>query len=325
MKTRLLLRKLRSNTFFALIVFCICMNHSWSQNLMLNPTCDEHGTGMGSTTDNADSYDMTPNNTILDETGATIPSPYQAIWDNDPLEDWLELFYLGMAGSLDEQPGSTSGGNNGTRGVKLYMDTSPSLPGLCSRRIYQKVEGLTIGADYTFSVDSRSEAMGTPSEVYMLNTEIADEVGINANGGADSSVDGFMNITNDFDTYTTNSFSFTASNTFVVVYIRSLGSVDGNTEVFYDNFSLVEDVLSVEDFSISNFRVYPNPANDVISIDSNNIEISEIRMFDLLGKNVLSQNDIRGNTINVSNLNAGVYFMKIFADGNSVTKKIIIE
>lgn len=211
-----------------------------AQNLMLNPTCDDHGSANGSTSDNADSYDMTPNNTILDESGAEINSPYQAIWDNDPLEDWLELYYLGSSGSLDEQPGATGDGNNGTRGIKLYMDTSPNLPGQSSRRIYQKVIGLTAGLQYTFTVDSRSEAANTPSEVYLLNTEISGEDGINSNGGEDSAVDGFFEITNDYDSWTTSAITFTATNSFVVVYIRSLGSVDQNTEVFYDNFSLVE-------------------------------------------------------------------------------------
>lgn len=325
MKTKLLFTKQRSKTFYTLLVFCLCFNYGWSQNLMQNPTCDDHGGGSGSTSDNADAYDMTPNNDIKDELGNDVPSPYQAVWDNDNLEDWLEVFYLGAAGSLDEQPGSTSSGNGGTRGVKLYMDSSPSLPGQCSRRLYQKVEGLTIGLQYTFSVDSRSEAMGTPSEVYMLNTEIADEVGINANAGADLSVDGFFNITNDFDTFTTNTLTFTATNTFVVVYIRSLNSVDDATEVFYDNFSLVEGVLSVDDFSTSNVKIYPNPANDFINIESNVNEITEVALYDILGKKVLSQNKLTNNRLDISNLTRGVYFIKINSNGNSITKKIIKE
>ncbi len=325
MKTKLLFTKHLTNTFYALIVFCLCFNYGWSQNLMQNPTCDLHGTGMGSTTDNADAYDMTPNNDIKDETGMDIPSPYQAVWDNDDLEDWLEQFYLGMAGSMDEQPGSTSGGN-GSRGVKLYMDTSPNLPGVCTRRIYQKVEGLTIGMDYTFSVESRSEAMGTPSEVYMLNTEIADEVGINANGGTDSSVDGFMTITNDFDAFTSNSMTFTATNTFVVVYIRSLNSVDGDTEVFYDKFSLVEEALSTDEFSSSSFKVYPNPARTVLNIDTNlDTEDLSVQVFSLLGSKVIDT-ELGDGTLDVSTLSKGLYLVKIISESNtSITKRIIIE
>ena len=289
---------------------------------MLNPTCDDW---TNTTSDNADAYDITPNNMIFDNTGTEVTSPYQPIWDNDPLEDWLEVFYLGAAGSLDEQPGSTSSGNGGTRGVKLYMDTTPPLPGLCSRRIYQKVEGLTIGLDYTFSVDSRSEAAGTDSEVYILNTQIANETGINANGGADASVDAYMDIVaaDPWATFTTA--SFTATNTFAVVYIRALGAVDGNTEVFYDNFSLVEEVLSVDDVLASKFNVYPNPAKDFLTIDSRNINISSVNVFNVLGTKVLERKELNDNKLDISSLSNGIYFLKISADNATLTKKFIVE
>jgi hypothetical protein len=325
MKTKLLFTKQQSISLFTIMVFCLCINYGWSQNLMLNGDCDTHGTNMGSTTDNADSYDMTPNNTILDETtGAEVSSPYQAIWDNDPLEDWLEVFYLGMAGSLDEQPGSTSGGNNGTRGVKLYDDGNPVITG-CSRRIYQKVEGLSIGTEYTFSVDIRAEATGTPSEIYILNTEIADEVGINANGATDTSVDGFLNVLDDSGSFNNHSFDFTASNTFAVVYIRSLNSVDGATEVFYDNFSLTEKTLSVEDQIASKFKVYPNPASKFININSRNINISSVNVFNVLGTKVLERKELNDNKLDISSLSNGIYFLKISADNTTVTKKFIVE
>ena len=323
MKTKLLFTKQQSLTMFTILVFFLSFNFASAQNLMMNPTCDEH---TASTSDNADSYDMTPNNEIKDETNTNVPSPYQAVWDNDDLEDWLETFYLGAAGSLDEQPGSTSSGNNGTRGVKLYDDGSPAITG-CSRRLYQKVVGLTIGTQYTFSVDSKSEATGTPSEVYLLNTEITDEVGINANGSSDASVDGYMDITNDFDAWTTNSVTFTATNTFAVVYVRSLNSVDDDTEVFYDNFSFVVDTTAAtSEFSAANFNVYPNPANEFITITAKNSNvISSVEMFDILGKQIM-KSELNNDKLDVSNLNKGVYIMKINSNDNSSnTLKVIIE
>jgi len=293
---------------------------------MQNGTCDDW---TNTTSDNADAYDMTPNNDIVDNSGATVPSPYQAVWDNDALEDWLEIFYLGAAGSLDEQPGSTSSGAGGTRGVKLYDDGDPVITG-CSRRLYQKVVGLTIGNDYTFSVDSRSEETGTPSEVYILNTEITDEVGINTNGGSDASVDGFTTITTDYNTdssvFTNTSLTFTATNTFVVVYVRSLSSVDDATEVFYDNFSLVQDATaSVDDVFASNLKIYPNPANDYISILSNNVKISSVELYNILGSKIVSAKTLTNDRLNISNVSKGIYLLKINAEGASTTKKIVIE
>ncbi len=324
MKTKLLFTK-QTKTFYILLVFSLCFNYGWSQNLMLNPTCDDHTSSTG---DNADAYDMTPNNTILDE--STVPvaidSPYQAIWDNDALEDALEIKYLGAAGSLDEQPGSTSSGNNGTRGVKLYDDGNPVITG-SSRRLYQKVLGLTIGTNYVFSVDSRSEAAGTDSEVYILNTEIMNEDGIDANGAADASVDGYMDIAaaDAWATFTT--VSFTATNTFAVVYVRSLGSIDGNTEVFYDNFSLVEDATaSVNDVFASNLKVYPNPAKTNINIElADDSQIDSVELYNILGLRVLATSNLVNDSIDVSEMASGVYLLKINAGTNSVTKRVVIE
>lgn len=322
MKTKLLFTN-QTKTFYILLVFCLCFNFGWSQNLMLNPTCDDHTSSTG---DNADAYDMTPNNTILDETGATVDSPYQAIWDNDALEDALELKYLGAAGSLDEQPGSTSSGNNGTRGVKLYDDGNPAITG-SSRRLYQKVEGLTIGANYIFSVDSRSEAAGTDSEVYILNTEITNEDGIDANGAADASVDGYMDITASDEWATFTTVSFTATNTFAVVYVRSLGSIDGDTEVFYDNFSLVADATaSVNDVFASKISVYPNPASDNITIKSvDQTQFDSIELYNILGSKVVSTTSLINDTLNVSDLASGVYLLKVNAGVQSATKRIVIQ
>ena len=322
MKTKLLFTKQRSNSLFALLVFCLCFNYGWSQELVKNGTCDEHGTGSdtSNTSDNADAWDMTPNSTL----NGDIPSPY-VFWKNDALEDALEIKYLGMAGSLDEQPGSTSSGNNGTRGVKLYDDGSPAITG-SSRRLYQLVQGLTIGNDYNFSIDSRSEAAGTPSEVYILNTAIANEDGIDANKYADASVVTGMDITNDEDAWVTNTFTFTATTTEVVIYVRSLNSIDGNTEVFYDNISLqMAATASVDDVFASNLKIYPNPANDYLTIESKNIKIESIEIYSLLGQKMKSDLQLKSNRLDVSDLSNGLYLLKVNSESGSSTRKIVIE
>jgi hypothetical protein len=81
--------------------------------------------------------------------------------------------------------------------------------------------------------------------------------------------------------------------------------------------------LSVGEEAISKLRLYPNPTSDYINIEANNMEISEVALYNLLGKKVLSQTEISNNSINISNLSKGVYFIKISAKGNSIIKKII--
>lgn len=79
--------------------------------------------------------------------------------------------------------------------------------------------------------------------------------------------------------------------------------------------------LSTKDISISDFKVFPNPAQDQVEIKTN-VEISSISVFDLLGKEV-SKTKLIDNMLNVSNLSKGVYLLKIEAGNKSITTKLI--
>jgi len=190
---------------------------------VLNGNFDLYGTTPGcngeSTGDNADAWDMTPNSTIKDCDGNDIPSPYDPLWDNGALDSWLEGFY----GDNSEQAGSTSEGNNGTRGAKL------DEPG---RRLYQVVT-VQQGETYNFSIDVKGDSEGLTPEVFILNTEIEDETGINAST-SDPAIDAYLEIpaTTSYDTYT---FNFTASAGEIVIYVRN---VDGSVRI--DNIEITE-------------------------------------------------------------------------------------
>jgi PKD repeat protein len=188
---------------------------------VLNGTFDEFTVNTG---DNADAWDMTPNSTVVDNDGNTVDSPYNPLWSNGALDSWLEGFY----GDNSEQAGSTSDGNNGTRGAKLDET---------GRRLYQVVT-VQQGATYTFSIDARTTAGGITSEVFILNTEIEDEVGINGST-SDAAVDAYYAIPNIFDTdgdaYATHTFQFTASTNQIVIYVRNVDVIDNTAEAFFDN------------------------------------------------------------------------------------------
>ncbi|WP_177176613.1 T9SS type A sorting domain-containing protein [Hyunsoonleella jejuensis] len=273
--------------------------------------------------DNADSFDCTPNST-LDE---GVSSPYRAIWYNSDLDAWLNTAFSDDS----EQPAATSDGNK--FGPKAEVGRGLKLPE-ASRRLYQKVEGLTPGTNYTFFIDTRSEVDNLDPEVFMLNTEIVTEVGLE-NGAADPRVDAYLKIENDFnstkssdteDTFTTNTIEFTASGSFVVIYVRSLNSIDSSNEVFIDNIELYETAqLSTEDKLASKFRIYPNPAKDILTIESNNIQVESVRIFSLLGKEVFRQNGLISREVNISNLSSGMYILKIATNSGSLSQKIVVK
>lgn len=79
--------------------------------------------------------------------------------------------------------------------------------------------------------------------------------------------------------------------------------------------------LKVDDFnSFSDFSIYPNPANDLISIKSEET-IESLEVLSLEGRKIKSTN---ASTIDVSNLTNGMYLLQVKTeDGKIGSKKII--
>ncbi|MEP4782142.1 MAG: T9SS type A sorting domain-containing protein, partial [Algibacter sp.] len=89
------------------------------------------------------------------------------------------------------------------------------------------------------------------------------------------------------------------------------------------------DALSVDDFASDfNFKVYPNPTSNSISIDyKGNSSVSlKVQVIDMLGKEY-SRNEFTGGnvTIDLSNLSNGTYFLNISDkdSGNNTVKRVI--
>ncbi len=97
--------------------------------------------------------------------------------------------------------------------------------------------------------------------------------------------------------------------------------VDGYAII--DNFKTNDEDASTGNFTASSFSVYPNPAKDVLNISNSiNAEINSVIVTDINGRTVKQANS-NVSQINVSDLNAGVYFVNINSNEGSTTKKIV--
>lgn len=79
-------------------------------------------------------------------------------------------------------------------------------------------------------------------------------------------------------------------------------------------------------FTENDVNIYPNPAENTLHIefDHNQFNVSGVQIFDINGKLVSSQNvDSDVNSINVSNLNSGCYFIRLSDEHNAFTTKFI--
>ena len=72
-----------------------------------------------------------------------------------------------------------------------------------------------------------------------------------------------------------------------------------------------------------NVEIFPNPAKDQLTIKAE--DITEVAVYNSIGQKVFSQDiDADELVINTSDFDAGIYMVRIKADGAEVTRKISI-
>jgi hypothetical protein len=86
---------------------------------------------------------------------------------------------------------------------------------------------------------------------------------------------------------------------------------------------IVEDVSSVDIYEGLDIKVYPNPANESVTISG--INEGKVEIYNSFGQ-LLINSEIQGNsTINTSNLKTGIYIIKIESNSEVKFEKIIIS
>ena len=134
---------------------------------------------------------------------------------------------------------------------------------------------------------------------------------------------------------------WTGTNTTLTTYSYPLNTLNSETNIIFrivfhsdegvnnlgvniDDF-VINGTLSNQDFELDNVVIYPNPSNGIFNISYGNAKISSIEVFDLTGKIIVSKKEIQENSIDLSNTQTGIYFVKIATDNQTTVKRIIKE
>ena len=80
--------------------------------------------------------------------------------------------------------------------------------------------------------------------------------------------------------------------------------------------------LSTPEQSLAALKIYPNPVSDQLFISNRNSKDLDIVIYDILGKQVLQKKSIE-QSVDVSNLLDGIYFLEINSDNGMRIEKII--
>ncbi len=124
--------------------------------------------------------------------------------------------------------------------------------------------------------------------------------------------------------------------TIITGNVSVLSSIEENQAYFAmpaKTFTLVfnESLLGINNHKKNDdIKVYPNPANNTITIAASDYTyIEEIIIYDVLGNNVYTKNMMASCestvVLNIQDLKVGLYIIKILVDGKIVIRKFIVK
>ena len=82
---------------------------------------------------------------------------------------------------------------------------------------------------------------------------------------------------------------------------------------------------AIKETQIVDFMVYPNPTDNFLTIALDENKPAQLSLFNISGKQVVSQVIIKRATVDISHLAAGMYFVKVKTDNAESVKPVIIK
>jgi subtilisin-like proprotein convertase family protein len=114
--------------------------------------------------------------------------------------------------------------------------------------------------------------------------------------------------------------------------IRDMFNEDGGSLNSWSlNICTVMPALGVNDNTLANFSLYPNPSNGTFTInfEADNSNPVEVKVFDLRGREIYSNTyanqSLFNETIDLDAVQSAIYLLKVKNGNRSVTKKIVID
>ncbi|MCL2511042.1 MAG: Ig-like domain-containing protein, partial [Bacteroidales bacterium] len=82
-------------------------------------------------------------------------------------------------------------------------------------------------------------------------------------------------------------------------------------------------VIATEEPSLDDIYVYPNPTSGELRIENGKLKIENVEIYDVLGKKQKTIFNFQLSTFNLTDLPAGVYFVRILTENEVVVRRII--
>ena len=185
---------------------------------------------------------------------------------------------------------------------------SPAIPFTATeRRMNVRVWSPTAGTPVRLKV----EVSGQPTQ--SVETEALTTV-----------ANGWQVMEFNFNNQATGTAAFNAAFPYDKASIFFNFNIPGTGQTYYfDNINFGAAALGVASFDASNIRMYPNPTSTVFTIEANNV-IENVTLYNVLGQEVLAKTSNSNSvTLDVANLQSGVYVVKSMIGGVAATSRLV--
>ncbi|CAN5541720.1 hypothetical protein BH10BAC1_BH10BAC1_21550 [soil metagenome] len=114
--------------------------------------------------------------------------------------------------------------------------------------------------------------------------------------------------------------TYPSSGNFTVMLIANYCSYSDTTTLLISTTP-----TGINTYFLSDLKIYPNPVNEILSIQLQNIKIENVMLLDVLGRYLEFIYQMDENKINIDfkSFSPGIYFIKVNADDKLFSQKII--
>lgn len=196
------------------------------------------------------------------------------------------------------------------------LDTSYGTSGVATARL---VDGANYANDMILQADGKPILMGYTIFQGLIDMAM---VRFDTDGNLDSTFDGDGMVS--FDNMGREDYGYSIALQADNKIILAGYSYGGGGSEFEVVRFLNDETAGTEDFQNAEFRLYPNPAREQLTIEMTDAASTyQVEIFDMLGKKVYNTEIQNKGQINVSSLASGTYLVKLNSNSQTSTVRFV--
>jgi hypothetical protein len=262
-------------------------------------------------------------NVLIEDPKSAFPPFYMKMSNPDNSAASVTFENIVIENVNQKYPAVTVPGREPTRNTMLGLDEARKFKNITFKNCYYNGKWLGSFADGDFLVNKFVENI-----VFVLDS-VKHKITLTVNEEARGTVSGGGTYTH--GTKATIQATPTNNNVFSGWIIgNNVVATNPQYTFVVDKDAEIKAVFSppthASDELDNQFKIYPNPASDKLYISSAGKAIHKIQLIDSTGKVVYIKNKVSQNdTVDLAGFVSGLYFVRIYTDGDIYTSKIKIK